>query len=142
MSLNQSFEKRSVSIDLARRMIEAAEKKAQDLGIRIATTILDESGVMKAFSRMDGAPLIGVSTSYKKAFTAIGFGLPTGSKWYDFIKNDPILLQGAPSLENFILLGGGYPIKIGQDIVGAIGIAGAHYEQDSECARAALAVLG
>lgn len=139
MSADQFFEKRSISSALAWRMIEAAEAKARELGIRIATTIVDESGVMKAFARMDGAPLIAVTTSYKKAFTAIGFGLPTGAPWHDFIKNDPILLHGAPSLENFTLLGGGYPIRIGNDLVGAIGISGAHYEQDSECARAALA---
>jgi uncharacterized protein GlcG (DUF336 family) len=142
MGSSHSFEKRSISLELARRMLVAAEEKATGLGIRIATTIIDESGVLKAFGRMDGAPLIAVSASHKKALTAVGFGIPTGAPWYDFIKNDPILLHGAPSLENFILLGGGYPIRWGNDLVGAIGVSGAHYEQDSECAKAALALLG
>lgn len=137
-----TFEKRSISVDLARRMIAAAEAKAAETGIRISTTIVDESGLVKAFSRMDGAPIMSIGVSQKKAQTAVGFGMPTGEPWYEFIKNDPILMNGAPSIDQFILLGGGFPIRVGDTLIGAIGVSGAHYEQDSVCARAALSLIG
>ena len=41
-----------------------------------------------------------------------------------------------------MIFGGGYPIKRGEAIVGAIGVSGGHYSQDMEVAQAGLAVLG
>ncbi|MEI8138149.1 MAG: heme-binding protein, partial [Bacteroidota bacterium] len=86
-----TFTKKSISTMLAQQMIEAATKKAQEIGFSIAITIVDESGNLKAFSRMDSAPLIAIDASRKKAVTAVGFGFPTGDAWYNFIKDDPIL---------------------------------------------------
>jgi len=122
-------------------MIDAAEAKATEIGMAITTVIVDESGVLKAMSRMDGAALVAESASRKKALTAVGFGMPTGESWHNFIKDDPILETGATQLENFILLGGGLPIQVDGAMVGAIGISGGHYRQDEVCAAAALAVL-
>jgi uncharacterized protein GlcG (DUF336 family) len=86
----KKFEKASVSIDLAIEMAKEAMKKASEIGLKISVSIVDESGVEKAFARMDGAPLISVETARKKAVLAVGFGIPTGNAWYNFIKDDPI----------------------------------------------------
>ena len=137
----QLFTKKSITALLANQMIEAATKKAQEIGFSIAVTIVDESGNLKAFSRMDNAPLISIDASRKKAVTAVGFGFPTGDAWYNFIKDDPILNDGAHNLKDFILLGGGSPITIDGAIVGAIGISGGHYKQDEECMNAALSIV-
>ena len=50
-----TFQKPSVSGDLARRMIAAAEDKARQIGVPMNIAVVDESGILKAFSRMDGA---------------------------------------------------------------------------------------
>ncbi len=139
--MRHTVPKQTISIELAHAMIAAAEKKAAEIGLAIAVTILDEGGVLKAFSRMDGAALVAVEASQKKALTAVGFGLPTGETWHNFIKDDPILLHGAQHLPNFILLGGGSPITVDGGLVGAIGVSGGHYHQDEVCVRAALEVL-
>lgn len=123
-------------------MIEAAEAEATARGLAIVTVIVDESGVLKAMRRMDGAPLVSIGAAHKKALTAVGFGIPTGQPWHDFIKDDPILLHGAPSLPDFTLLGGGFPIALGGGVVGAIGVSGGHYSVDEACAKAALAAVG
>ena len=133
--------KKSITALLAKQMIDAAAQKAEEIGMSIAITIVDESGVLKAFSRMDTAPLVAVDASRKKAITAVGFGFPTGDAWYNFIKDDPILHEGAHNLKDFILLGGGAPIIVDDTIVGAIGISGGHYKQDEICLNAALDVL-
>lgn len=122
-------------------MIAAAEREAAVLGLQVVTAIVDESGVLKAFSRMDGAPLVSVSAARKKALTAVGFGLPTGEAWHEFIKDDPILLIGAQQLDDFTLLGGGAPVRVAGALIGAIGVSGGHYRQDEACVRAALALL-
>ena len=139
--MTPSYTRASITAELARALIAAAEQKAAEIGLKISTTIVDESGVLKAFGRMDGAPLVSIDASRKKAVTAVGFGLPTGDTWYGFIKDDPILLHGAQHLKDFILLGGGAPVVVGGALVGAIGVSGGHYHQDEACVRAALALL-
>ena len=138
--MSKVFEKRSVSAALAHRMIEAAERKATEMGQPFVTAIVDESGVLKAFSRMDGAALLSVQIAHDKAYTAAGFGLHTDG-WHDFIKNDAPLADGAVGgIDRLVIFGGGYPIKLDGQIVGGVGVSGGHYTQDMEIARAALAM--
>jgi uncharacterized protein GlcG (DUF336 family) len=137
-----TYQKQSVSTDLARRMIVAAEEKARSLGVPMNIAVVDESGILKAFSRMDGAALLSVQIAQDKAYTAVGFGMPTHG-WHDFIKDDPPLAAGAPAgIDRLVIFGGGYPITIGGSVIGAIGVSGGHYTQDQEVAEAGLGVLG
>jgi uncharacterized protein GlcG (DUF336 family) len=136
-----TFERASVTTELARAMIEAAEQKAAEMGQPFVIAIVDDSGVLKAFSRMDGAPLLSVQVAQDKAYTAIGFGMATDA-WHEFIKDDPPLALGAaPGIDRLVVFGGGYPIKIGDAVVGGIGVSGGHYTQDMEVAKAGLAAL-
>ena len=102
--------------------------------------VVDSDGTLKAFSRMDGAPLLSVQIAQDKAYTAISFGLAT-HEWYDFIKNDAPLLHGIVKSDRLIVFGGGYPIKAQEGIIGGIGVSGGHYTDDMEVAQAALAAL-
>jgi len=136
-----TFDKPSITSALAHRVVAAAEAKAEQMGHPFVIAVVDESGVLKAFSRMDGAALLSVQIAQDKAYTAIGFGLPTHG-WHDFIKDDPPLALGAPSgIDRLVVFGGGYPITIGGKIVGGIGVSGGHYTQDMEVAEAGLAVV-
>ncbi len=130
--------KKSLSYDSCITMTKVAIDKAEELKIKISITFVDESGIQKAFSRMDHSPLVSVDASRKKAITAVGLGIPSGDSWYAFIKDDPILFNGVQQFNDFILLGGGSPIWEGDSIIGAIGISGGHYKQDEECVKAAL----
>jgi uncharacterized protein GlcG (DUF336 family) len=137
----QTYEKPSITTELAHRMIAAAEQKAQAMGHSFVIAVVDESGVLKAFSRMDNAALLSVQIAQDKAYTAAGFGMST-DQWHDFIKDDPPLAAGAPSgIERLVVFGGGYPITVNGQLVGGIGVSGGHYSQDMEVARAGLAVL-
>ena len=137
----ETYQKPTITTELAHRMIAAAEQKAQEMGRPFVIAIVDESGVLKAYSRMDGAPMIAVQVAQDKAYTAIGFGMAT-DQWHDFIKNDPPLAAGAPSgIERLIVFGGGYPITVNGQVVGGIGVSGGHYTHDMEVAKAGLAVL-
>ncbi len=139
--MSDVFEKASVSTELAHRVIAAAEAKAAELGVPMVIAVCDESGVLKAFSRMDGAALLSVQIAQDKAYTAVGFGMPSGG-WHDFIKDDPPLAAGAVGgIDRLVVFGGGFPITVGDRIVGAVGVSGGHYSQDAEVAEAGLAVV-
>jgi uncharacterized protein GlcG (DUF336 family) len=140
--MSDVFEKASVSTELAHRMLAAAEVKAAEIGVPMVIAVCDESGVLKAFSRMDGAALLSVQIAQDKAYTAVGFGMPTDA-WHDFIKDDPPLADGAVGgIERLVIFGGGFPIKANEQVVGAIGVSGGHYSQDAEVAKAGLAAAG
>jgi len=136
-----TFERSSVTTELARAMIVAAEHQAAEMGISFVIAIADDSGVLKAFSRMDGAPLLSVQVAQDKAYTAAGFGLATDA-WHDFVKDDPPLAMGATTgIDRLVVFGGGYPIKVGDAVVGGIGVSGGHWTQDMEVAQAGLSAL-
>jgi uncharacterized protein GlcG (DUF336 family) len=133
--------KSTISADLAARIIEASVAKAQSLGKAFAIAVVDDSGVLKAFNRMDGAPLISNQIAQDKAYTAVGFGIPSHG-WYDFIKDDGPLALGAPDgIDRLVIFGGGYPIVVDDAMVGAIGVSGGHYSEDMQVAEAGLGAL-
>lgn len=139
--MTKVVEKKSVSTELAHRMIEAAERKAAEMGQAFVIAIVDESGVLKALSRMDGAPLIALQVAQDKAYTAAGWGMPSGA-WHDFISNDAPLAAGAVGgIDRLVIFAGGFPITVDGAVVGGLGVSGAHYTQDSEVAQAALAAV-
>jgi uncharacterized protein GlcG (DUF336 family) len=136
--MSDVFEKTSVSTELAHRIIAAAEAKAAEIDTPMVIAICDESGVLKACSRMDGAALLSVQIAKDKAYTAVGFGLSTDA-WHGFIKDDEPLAAGAVGgIDRLVIFGGGYPIKRSDQIIGAIGVSGGHYTQDMEVAQAGL----
>ena len=137
--MSQVFQKASISTELAHRMIAAAEAKSKEIGVPMVIAVCDESGVLKALSRMDGAALLSVQVAQDKAYTAVGFGMPTEG-WHDFIKDDPPLAAGAVGgIQRLVIFGGGYPVQVDGKIVGGIGVSGGHYTQDMQVAQAGLA---
>ena len=126
--------KPSISADTARDLIHAAERKAREIKVPMVIAIVDESGVLKAFSRMDGAPLLCIDIALDKAYTAAAFGVPT-SAWYDMIKDDPPLMHSMLKTPRVVVMGGGIPLDLG-GIAGAIGVSGGTYQQDTSVAEA------
>ena len=134
------IKKHSISFELAQKMVDAAVAKAKELGVSENVAILDDGGNLKAFGRMDGASIPTIEIAQNKAYTAL-FGVST-QEFFNFIQGDPSLLAGIPTLARVAAYGGGFPIKVDGEIVGAIGVSGAPTVQnDVDCARAALAVV-
>ncbi len=132
--------KHSISSELAQKMLAGAVAKAREIGVSENVAILDDGGNLKAFSRMDGAPILSIEIAQNKAYTAL-FGVPT-HEFFKFIQGDPSLLAGIPTLARVAAWGGGFPIKVDGEIVGAIGLSGAPTVQnDIDCARAAVALV-
>jgi uncharacterized protein GlcG (DUF336 family) len=135
-----SFQKSSITVEAAQRLVLAAEAKARAMGKPMVIAVVDGDGTLKAFSRMDGAPLLSVQIAQDKAYTAISFGMATHD-WFEFVKNDAPLLHGIIKTDRLIVFGGGYPIQNEEGMIGGIGVSGGHYSDDMEVAQAGLAAL-
>ena len=125
--------KHSISSELAQKMVDAAVAKARELGVSENVAILDDGGNLKAFSRMDGASMPTIEIAQKKAYTAL-FGVST-QDFFNFIQGDPSLLAGIPTLARVAAWGGGFPIKVNGQVVGAIGLSGAPTVRTTSTAR-------
>jgi len=86
--------KHSISSELAQKMVDEAVAKARELGVTENVAILDDGGNLKAFNRMDGAPILSIEMAQNKAYTAL-FGVST-QDFFNFIQDDPSLLAGYP----------------------------------------------
>ena len=132
--------KGSISFELAQKMVDKAVAKARELGVSENVAILDDGGNLKAFTRMDGGPIPTIEMAQNKAYTAL-LGVST-QEFFNFIQGDPSLLAGVPTLARMAAWGGGFPIKVNGEVVGAIGVSGAPaLQNDVDCARAALALV-
>jgi uncharacterized protein GlcG (DUF336 family) len=101
--------KLSISSELAQKMVDAAVAKASELGVRENVAILDDGGNLKAFTRMDGAPILPIEIALKKAYTAL-IGVST-QEFFEFIQGDPSLLAGIPTLDRVAAWGGDSPSR-------------------------------
>jgi len=137
---NNTFQKSSITTEAAQRLIAAAEDKAREMGKPMCIAVCDGDGTLKAFSRMDGSPLLSVQIAQDKAYTAISFSMAS-HEWFEFVKNDPPLLHGIIKTDRLVVFGGGYPIQTDEGIIGGIGVSGGHYTDDMQVAEAALEVL-
>jgi uncharacterized protein GlcG (DUF336 family) len=131
------IKKHSISYELAQKMVDEAVAKARELGVSENVAILDDGGNLKAFGRMDGAPIPTIEMAQNKAYTAL-FGVST-QEFFNFIQGDPSLLAGIPTLPRVAAWGGGFPIKVDGEIVGVSGAP--TVQNDIDCARVALALV-
>ncbi len=119
--------------------IEAAQVAiascAADGGQKIAVSVVDSAGVLKALLAADGTSPRGVSSSTDKALTALHFKKST-SALTEQIKTDKTLADSIAATPTFNARPGGILIQVGGEIIGAIGVGGG--KTDEPCASAGL----
>lgn len=131
-----------ITLDKAKKALEASEKKAESLGITVSTAIVDDHGSLLAFSRMDGALHISPRFSQAKAFTSASLGLPSADVAGYAVEGKPYFSVNTSFGGELMVIAGGLPVKQNGKVVGAVGVGGSlDVAQDVECAKAALEVL-
>jgi uncharacterized protein GlcG (DUF336 family) len=127
---------------LATKATRAAVSQCEQDGYRVSAAVVDAGGVVKVLVRSDGAGVHTVDSSRRKAYTAASLREPT-QKLAQLIAQKPELQALRDMNESILILGGGFPIKIGEQMVGGIGVGGAPGTSlDEACARAGLETLG
>jgi uncharacterized protein GlcG (DUF336 family) len=134
----QVLTQKDVSARMAWTIIEAAVAACEKDGYSISVAVLDRVGRFRGYLQGDVASPTNIELARRKAYTALTFRR-TSMDWAErTAPGQP--LNGQRSLSEVIPLGGGVPIQIGQDTIGAIGISGAPgQDKDEACAKAGLA---
>lgn len=127
---------RTLTLSGAQQALGAALAHAERIGVEVCVAVSDRAGGLLAFARMDGAPLMSGQIAQDKAFTVAAFkGLPT-HQWFDLIRDEPPLLHGIVKTDRLIVFGGGVPVLVDGELVGAVGVSGGSAEQDRAVAEA------
>lgn len=131
-----------ISTDQALTIVQAARRRAEEIGVKMNIAVLDDGANLKAFLRMDGAWLGSIDISIKKAKTARFFDMPTGN--IGELSQPGGSLYGIEHSNNgLITFPGGVPLKDANgSVIGAIGVSGSTVEDDHAVAEAGAAALG
>lgn len=131
-----------ITLEKAKKALEASERKAEELKIEVSTVIVDGHGALVAMSRMDNALVISPDFAQAKAFTAATLKMPTSGLLAYEAENKPYF--GLNTLFSGKLTGiaGGIPVQRQGGVIGAVGVGGsADPSQDALCAKEAVAIL-
>ena len=127
----------NMSLDLANRIATAAVASCQDKGYAVTTTVVDRAGTVRAVQRADNAGPHTVDASRAKAYTSASAKNTTLAMMENAQKNPAAATL--VYLPGMLLVGGGVPVKVGNEVIGAVGIGGAPGGHlDEQCAMAAL----
>ena len=132
----QVLMQRDVSLRMALTIAEAA---LAECGVRTSVAVVDRAGRLRVFLQGDGASPHNLELARRKAYTARTFQRPSA----EWAKATETANTGQRMLADVIPLGGGVPIMIGNDAIGAVGLSGAPNGQPQEeaCAKAGIAKI-
>lgn len=128
---------KDISLGLANDAAAAAVEFCSSKGWKVSAAVVDRAGLLKALQRADGAGPHTIDASRRKAYTSASMRNDT-SAMLDTIQKNPSAAN-LSMIDGFLILGGGRPIRIGDEVIGAIGVGGAPGGQlDDQCAAAGI----
>jgi uncharacterized protein GlcG (DUF336 family) len=130
-----------ITLEDARRIIAAAEKKAQEIGQPMNIAVVDAGGNLVAHVRMDKAWIGSVDISINKAWTARAFDVATKDLAELSQSGDQFFGIHASNRGRVMIFAGGIPLKRGDQVVGAVGVSGGMGKQDQAVAEAGVAAF-
>jgi uncharacterized protein GlcG (DUF336 family) len=129
----------SVTLEQARAMIAAGEKKAMEVGQPMNIAVVCAGGHLLAFERMPKAWLGSVDIAIKKAWTSRAFNIETKALGENSQPQQQFFGIHASNDGKVMIFAGGIPVKNGDEMIGAVGVSGGSGEQDHAVAEAAVA---
>ena len=124
----------NLSLEKARKIIRAGERKAKERNIAAVFAVVNPEGNLIIEERMDNAILVSVEVAYKKAYTAAALKLNTQD--LTALVQPGAMFYGLQSDPKYIVFGGGMLLKVDGKIVGAVGVSGGSAQEDMEIAKA------
>jgi uncharacterized protein GlcG (DUF336 family) len=131
----------SITLKQAKTVVDAAEKKAADIGVAMNIAVVDAGNNLTAFVRQDGGWLGSIEIAQDKAFTARAFDMPTADLAESAQPGEPLYGIAVSNEGRVIVFPGGIPLKNGDEVIGAIGVSGGEVDQDQTVAEAGAGAL-
>jgi uncharacterized protein GlcG (DUF336 family) len=125
----------------AEEAIKASREKAREMDISIAIAVVDESGILAAFIRMDNSELVAVTLAEDKAFTALVNRLSTKELASQCNPGGPLYGLHSNLGGRMVIFPGGVPVWKNEKLIGAVGASGGTVEQDHTCAEVGAAAV-
>ena len=119
---------KNISLAMAQTIAQAALAQCESMGFKVSAAVVDRGGLTIVMLRGDGAGLHTPEGAERKAYTARTFSQPSA----DFVKrlSDRPDTAGSRQYTRVLALGGGLPIKAGNEVVGAVGVSGSPGKDD------------
>lgn len=130
-----------ITLNDARRIIAAAEKKAEEIGQPMNIAVADQGGNLITRVRMDGAWIGSINISMNKAFTSRAFDISTKDLADNSQPGQQFFGIHASNDGRIMIFAGGIPLRKDGKVVGAIGVSGGSGEQDHAVAEAGAAAF-
>jgi len=127
---------RNLSLEMAKTIAEGVIAECKSKGFNVASAVVDRAGQVMVMLRPEQATVQQLEMSRRKAYTARMFRTTT----LEFQKRTAEGPNAAQrQIADILALGGGVPIRVGDDVIGGVGSSGSSQEQDDACAKAGVA---
>jgi uncharacterized protein GlcG (DUF336 family) len=131
---------KAISYEMAQTIVQATVERCRADGFHVSVTVLDGSGLLKAFARDEGSGPHTIDLSRRKAFTALTFANRFKSSGDAAKAWNSTLGSPMPNIEGTTGVAGGVPIRVDNVAIGAVGVSGAlGGDKDEACANAGIA---
>ncbi|MDX2506031.1 MAG: heme-binding protein [Gammaproteobacteria bacterium] len=125
-------------LELALAAAVKAESVCANQGLRVSVAVVDRGGLVKAHIRGDGSGPHTLESARKKAYTSASLGRPT-SVLVDVVVNNPVTEGLRDMNDSILILGGGLPIVVNDELIAGIGVGGAPSgDLDEACAQSGI----
>jgi len=125
-----------LSLEEAKKIVQDAETKAKEIGVKMNIAVADVGGNLVAFERMDNAWMGSINIAQSKAFTAVAFNMTTEDLGKESQAGKSLFGIHTTNNGKIVIFGGGIPLLRKGVLVGAIGVSGGAVAQDIEVAKA------
>jgi uncharacterized protein GlcG (DUF336 family) len=126
---------KNLSLAMAQAIANGAMDKCKEMGFKVSVAVVNRDGLQLVMLRGDGAGLHTPEGADRKAYTARTFRGPS-AQFLERVRKDPAA-HASESYARVLALPGGLPIKLGEDVVGAVGVSGSP-GKDDDCSQAGI----
>ena len=128
----------SLTLESARRMIEAAKAKAVEIKVPMVIAVVDAGGNLVALDRQDDSLLASIAVAQNKAYSSVAIRADTAT--IGKLSQPGAELYGLADASNgrIVTFGGGLPVVENGRVIGGIGVSGGSVAEDIQCVTAGL----
>jgi uncharacterized protein GlcG (DUF336 family) len=100
-------------------------------GMNVSVHAVDMTGRTTITMRTDNAPYLSDEPARKKALASMMLRMPTNGA-LKMLESDPVIARAMNAIPDILIVPGGMPLYLDDDMIGAIGVAGGHYKADHD----------